>query len=166
MRPKTVGSRCGRPLGALGLVVAGAVLAGGVVAFGGSLFPEVGASGTPFTFDAPAVTVQRYQPDPAPERAAAGGDALVLGDWQFTEFPLNSAEAVFLTTVFFVNPDDFVSMLFMVYFPGFAETLRSISGGNTVVEFVLLVTVGTFLLGGENPVQREPPPPTPISPTT
>jgi hypothetical protein len=110
------------------------------------------------------VTAQHFEPNRTPERASARADTLALADWRFTELPLNSAEVYFLTATFFTNPDDFPAMLFMVFFPGFAETVRAISGGNAFVEYLILVTFGTILLGGENP--NAPEPKLPISPTT
>lgn len=178
MRPNTVDSSkapgTNRFFGALALVVVGAVLVGGVATFAGSALQAAesgpaGVSGTPFTFDAPTATLQRFKPN----EAGAGGpattaqaDALVLGDWKFTQVSITPAEALFLDIEFFYHPQILPGLFLLLLNPGVSDFLASLP---PIGQFFALDFIAFLLLDlnpatrGQNPLL---PPPTPAPPAT
>jgi len=152
-------------------VVAGAVLVCGVATLAGTTLqaaesgPVAGVSSTPFTFDSPTATLQHVKPTAAPERATAKADTLVLGDWKFTQTEVDSAEILFLAAVFVIDPEWLPAMTVMVLFPGFTEFVQGLSGGNLLLEFIIIDIIATIILGGENPIKPDAVTP-PVSPTT
>jgi len=166
-------------VGALALLVVGAVLVCGVATLAGAPLSDMesgaiaGVSSTPFTFDAPTATLERVKPTEARAGRAPAASAsapLVLGDWKFTQATTpDTAELIFLTGVLINDPEFFTAMVIMVAFPGFTDFVQGLSGGNDFLELLIIDLIATILLRGENPLLKDvtpPPPPPAVSPTT